>query len=199
MKNISFKNVDKQLAYKIDRLIRAVESQGEHRNKCLEDLLSYHELMTMDFTEKELGTLMQAKEAMPNSFKRTAKERLLRVANTIISSTKDDIEVNLNHRNSRLSADKRADILLNKIIEDNSNFSNENWHERIFVTCTSFQKVAARKKAEGTTETLFNKRTVDRCLERNRDKIRQHHDSLGMDEFHNLKAHHRRLEITRCS
>ena len=188
--NLSFKGVDTKVKARFDKL---VESENLTRHEMLEHLIAHYELMALDLNEKQTSLLKQAKHIAPVTYSSNVKKRVLKVADSIVKSSQDNADIDINNKNSRLSADKRADILLYDIIEDND--KAKDWYNKIYISNSSFKKFAESKRENNEIKTAFSKSTIDRCLERNRVMLKSHHTKHKLNEKHNLLAFHERVKI----
>ena len=188
--NLSFKGVDTKVKARFDKL---VESENLTRHEMLEHLIAHYELMALDLNEKQTSLLKQAKHIAPVTYSSNVKKRVLKVADSIVKSSQDNADIDINNKNSRLSADKRADILLYDIIEDN--YKAKDWYNKIYISNSSFKKFAESKRENNEIKTAFSKSTIDRFLERNRVMLKSHHTKHKLDEKHNLLAFHERAKI----
>ena len=188
--NLSFKGVDTKVKARFDKL---VESENLTRHEMLEHLIAHYELMALDLNEKQTSLLKQAKHIAPVTYSSNVKKRVLKVADSIVKSSQDNADIDINNKNSRLSADKRADILLYDIIEDN--YKAKDWYNKIYISNSSFKKFAESKRENNEIKTAFSKSTIDRFLERNRVMLKSHHTKHKLNEKHNLLAFHERVKI----
>lgn len=192
--NLSFKGVDAKVKARFDKL---VESENLTRHDMLEHLIIHYELMALDLNEQQISLLKQAKHIAPVAYSSNVKKRVLKVADNIIKSSQNNADIDINNKNSRLSADKRADILLHEIIEANS--KAKDWYNKIYISNSSFKKFAESKRENEEIKTAFSKSTIDRCLERNRVMLEEHHTKHKLDEKHNLLAFHERSKLEKES
>lgn len=192
--NLSFKGID---AIVKDRFDKLVESEHLSRHDMLERLIAYYELMAIYLNDQQTSLLKQAKHIAPVTYSSNIKKRILKVAESIIKSSQDNTDIDIENKNSRLSADKRADMLLRDIIDHNDNAKD--WYDKIYISNSSFKKLAENKRENNEIKTAFSKSTIDRCLERNRVMLEDHHTNHKLDEKHNLLAFHERLRIEKQS
>lgn len=188
--NLSFKGVDANVKARFDKL---VESENLTRHDMLEHLIAHYELMALDLNEQQTSLLKQAKHIAPVTYSSNVKKRVLKVADSIVKSSQNNTNIDINNKNSRLSADKRADMLLHDIIEDND--KAKEWYNKTYISNSSFKKLAESKRENDEIKTAFSKSTIDRCLERNRVMLEDHHTKHKLDEKHNLLAFHERAKI----
>lgn len=188
--NLSFKGISLEKKERFDKL---VENENLTRHEMLERLVIQYELTALDLDEQEISLLRQAKHIAPITYSRNIKKRALKVAESIIKSSQNNNDADINNKNSRLSADRRADILLYEIIKAND--EAENWYNKTFISNSSLKKIAESKRESEEVKTALSKATIDRCLERNRAMIEAHHIKHQLNEKHNLLAFHERSKI----
>jgi hypothetical protein len=192
--NLSFKGVEAKVKARFDRL---VENENLTRHDMLEHLIAHYELMSLDLNEQQILLLKQAKHIAPVTYSNNVKKRVLKVADNIVKSSQDNADIDINNKNSRLSADKRANILLHEITEANNR--TKNWYNKIYISNSAFKKFAESKRENEEIKTAFSKSTIDRCLERNRVMLEEHHNKYKLDKKHNLLAFHERAKIEKES
>ena len=139
--NLSFKGVDVNVKARFDKL---VESENLTRHDMLEHLIAHYELIALDLNEQQTSLLKQAKHIAPVTYSSNGKKRVLKVADSIIKSSQNNTDIDINNKNSRLSADKRADMLLHDIIEDND--KAKEWYNKTYISNSSFKKLAESKR-----------------------------------------------------
>ena len=86
---------------------------------------------------------------------------------------------------------------MHEIIEANS--KAKDWYNKIYISNSSFKKFAESKRENEEIKTAFSKSTIDRCLERNRVMLEEHHTKHKLDEKHNLLAFHERSKLEKES
>lgn len=192
--NLSFKGIDSKVKARFDKL---VESEHLSRHDMLECLIAHYELMALHLNDQQTSLLKQAKHIAPFTYCSNIKKRILKVADSIIKSSQDNADIDINNKNSRLSADKRADMLLSDIIDNND--KAKDWYDKIYISNSSFKKFAESERENNKIKIAFSKSTIDRCLERNRVILEDHHVSHKLDEKHNLLAFHERIRIKKQS
>lgn len=87
--------------------------------------------------------------------------------------------------------------MLYEIIGNND--EAEDWYNKIYISNSSFKKFAENKRENNEIKTAFSKSTIDRCLERNRIMLEEHHTNHKLNEKHNLLAFHERIKIEKQS
>lgn len=187
MSNISINNISEELKNDFINI-----SNDSTNAKTLELLVYHYKLLGFSFSEEERETINKAISVSPKSSSNRIKKSILNTANAIIKSIETDT-YELNLKNSAIAADKRALNVLDFIFKHNE--EAKRWYDRIFITANSFMKFAQELKNSGTIKTTFNKYTIDRCIERSKKIIDEHHNKFKLDSKHNVKAHHHRIKL----
>jgi hypothetical protein len=104
----------------------------------------------------------------------------------------DDVDVA--KTNSRLSADKRTDNVLNMLFEYNDEVDND--YEKIYISKSGFLDFIKKCKNEGKVDFTTSKDVITRCLERRRNLVSEHHEKHNLKSDHNLKSYYARLKLS---
>jgi galactitol-specific phosphotransferase system IIB component len=155
-------------------------------------LLDSYKYFNVEIEEKDKDIINQALQIAPNTYKHKIKKVVLRYAANIVESNNLDSNIDENKINSSKSADMRADIILNIIFTHNETATNN--YDKIFITKSSFSDFAKKLKNDGKTKFTTSKAVINRCLERRRALIEDHHSKQGLDDGHNLKSYYTRLK-----
>jgi hypothetical protein len=108
---------------------------------------------------------------------------------------KPEAPVNTKVKNSAKAADARADALIEQIFTNNNDAKH--WYDKVLITKTSILDYAAKQKAADPDTIISGKLVLDRCLERHKEQIKQHHAEHGLTPNHNAIAHYERLKATK--
>jgi len=187
MSNISINNISDQLKKDFYNI-----PNTETNAKTLELLVKHYNMIGYDFSDEEQAIINKAIDASPKSSRRKIHSAILNAAKSINKSIDTDT-YELQHKNSSIAADKRALNVLDLIFKHND--KSKDWYNRIFICPSSFMKFAQDCKSKGTIDTIFNKYTVYRCIERSQKIIDEHHAKHKLDDKHNVKAYHHRRKL----
>jgi len=165
---------------------KIVENSGLTQTQVFERMLNNFKLFDLYFTDEEQEIIKQAKEKTGDYYNRKVKNTILRTANNLLNS--EDKEINTSVSNSYHAANKRADEVLEKMIETNNNASS--WTDKTFINQVSISRFSTDLKDKGVIKYKLSTDVIRRCLVNNKNKIDKHHKSLGLDKKHNLKKYH---------
>lgn len=164
------------------------------QSQFLATLLNNYKNFYSPLNKEEQKLMQQAMELAPSTLKKKIKRAALRYAADIVNFQKvDKHTIDINKKNSSSAADARADALLQIIFEHND--SATNWVDKILITKTSVLKCAAEQKEFNPGSLCIGKNVLDRCLERNKTLINDHHKKHELRSDHNTKAHYERLKM----
>jgi hypothetical protein len=148
----------------------------------------------LDGTESSI--MQEAYAIAPNTLGKKIKKMVLRYAEYLISlKDKPEAPVNTKVKNSAKAADARADALIEQIFTNNNDAKH--WYDKVLITKTSILDYAAKQKAADPDTIISGKLVLDRCLERHKEQIKQHHAEHGLTPNHNAIAHYERLKATK--
>jgi hypothetical protein len=151
-----------------------------------ERMLQNFKFFNLSFTEEEQQKIEQAKIKSGDYYNRKIKNSILRTANNLLNSEDKDVSTDVS--NSYHSANKRADEVLDKMIETNNNASS--WTDKTFINQVSISRFSSDLKDKDIVKFKLSNDVIRRCLVNNQDKIEKHHKNLGLEKKHNLKKYH---------
>ena len=187
MSNISINNISEELKKDFYNI-----SNTETNAKTLELLVKHYKLLGFSFSDEEHDIIQKAIDVSPKASRRTIHNAIVNAAKSINKSIETKT-YELQHKNSAIAADKRALNVLNLMFKHND--KAKQWFNRIFITPSSFMKFAQESKDAGIIDTIFNKYTIYRCIERSQGLIDEHHKKHKLEANHNVKAHHHRRKL----
>lgn len=154
----------------------------------------YHYLnFPFELSCEESLVMQEAHKIAPNTLGKKIKKMVLRYAQVLISlKDKPKAIVNTKIKNSAKAADARADALIEQIFKNNEDAKH--WYEKTLITKTSILDYAAKQKATDPEAIVSGKLVLDRCLERHKEQIKQHHEEHKLTPNHNAIAHYARLK-----
>jgi hypothetical protein len=154
----------------------------------------YHYLnFPFELNAEESAIMQEANAIAPNTLGKKIKKMVLRYAQVLISlKDKPEAIVNTKIKNSAKAADARADALLAQIFKNNEDAKH--WYDKILITKTSILDYAAKQKATDPEAIISGKLVLERCLERHKERIKQHHEEHKLTPNHNAIAHYERLK-----
>ena len=183
----------------IDKLIKSeftdlALSKNITQAQFLAVLLSNYKNFYISLNEEEQEIMDKACKIAPNTLKKKIKKGALRHATNLINTqrTKKDI-VDTNAKNSPRAADARADALLEQIFKHND--AATNWYDKIFITKTALLDHCQEQKELNPQSISIGKAVLDRCLERCKGLIENHHKKHKLESKHNTRAYYERLKI----
>jgi hypothetical protein len=183
----------------IDKLIKSefidlALSKNITQAQFLAILLNNYRNFYIPLNEEEQEIMGKACKIAPNTLKKKIKNGALRHAANLINTqkTKKDI-VDTNAKNSPRAADARADALLEQIFKHNE--AATNWYDKIFITKTALLDRSQEQKELNPESISIGKAVLDRCLERSRMLIENHHKEHKLESKHNTRAYYERLKI----
>lgn len=160
----------------------------------LATLLNNYRNFYIDLSKEEQKLMQEALILAPTSLKKKIKRGALRYAIDIVNFQKTDKrDIDINIKNSSKAADVRADALLNQIFKHND--TSTNWYDKIFIKKTSVLDYAIEQKELKPESFCVGKVVLDRCLERNKILINNHHKKHELENDHNTKAYYERLKL----
>jgi len=187
MSNISINNISEELKNDFNNI-----SDDSTNAKTLELLINHYKLLGFSFSREERNRIKKAISVSPKSSSSRIKKSILNTADAIIKSIEADT-YDLKKKNSAIAADKRALNVLQLIFRHNE--ETKEWFDKIHISSNSFMKFAQDLKNSKSIGTTFNKYTVDRCIERSKKIIDEHHSKHELLSNHNVKAHHYRRKL----
>ena len=183
----------------IDKLVKSefidlALSKNITQAQFLAVLLNNHRNFYIPLNEEEQRIMDKACKIAPNTLKKKIKSGALRYAANLVNTqrTKKDI-VDPNVRNSPRAADARADALLGQIFKHNE--AATNWYDKIFITKAALLDHCQEQKELNPKSISVGKAVLDRCLERCRMLIENHHKEHKLESKHNTRAYYERLKI----
>jgi len=183
----------------IDKLVKSefidlALSKNITQAQFLAILLNNHRNFYIPLNEEEQRIMDKACKIAPNTLKKKIKSGALRYAANLVNTqrTKKDI-VDPNVRNSPRAADARADALLGQIFKHNE--AATNWYDKIFITKAALLDHCQEQKELNPKSISIGKAVLDRCLERCRVLIENHHKEHKLESKHNTRAYYERLRI----
>jgi hypothetical protein len=183
----------------IDKLVKSefidlALSKNITQAQFLAILLNNHRNFYIPLNEEEQRIMDKACKIAPNTLKKKIKSGALRYAANLVNTqrTKKDI-VDPNVRNSPRAADARADALLGQIFKHNE--AATNWYDKIFITKAALLDHCQEQKELNPKSISIGKAVLDRCLERCRVLIENHHKEHKLESRHNTRAYYERLKI----
>ena len=165
---------------------KIVENSGLTQTQVFERMLHNFKLFDLYFTDEEQEIIKQAKEKTGDYYNRKVKNTILRTANNLLNT--EDKEINTSISNSYHAANKRADEVLEKMIETNNDATT--WTDKTFINQASISRFSTDLKDKEVIKFKLSADVIRRCLVNNKNKIDKHHKSLGLDKKHNLKKYH---------
>jgi hypothetical protein len=183
----------------IDKLIKSefidlALSKNITQAQFLAVLLNNYKNFYISLNQEEQEIMGKACKIAPNTLKKKIKNGTLRHARNIINIPKikkDDVDTNA--KNSPRAADARADALLGQIFKHNE--ATTKWYDKIFITKTALLDRSQKQKELNSESVSIGKAVLDRCLERNRMLIENHHKEHKLESKHNTVAYYERLKI----
>jgi hypothetical protein len=160
-------------------------------------IFNNYQNLSVEFSKQESSIIEQAKEIAPGTLKKKIRKGVLRYANDIIN-LKDlpaASVVDISMKNSAKAADVRADALIAKIFEHNNHAAN--WYDKILLTKSSVLDYVEKQKTLEPEVICIGKLVLDRCLERNKELIKHHHEQHKLKNNHNTIAYYERLKIAK--
>lgn len=157
----------------------------------------YHYLhFPFELNKEESAIMQEARAIASNNLSKKIKKVALRYAQELISlKDKPQTPVNTKIKNSSKAADVRADALLAQIFKSNEDANH--CYEKTLITKTSILDYASKQKATDPEAIISGKLVLDRCLERHKEQIKQHHEQHELTPNHNAVAHYARLKSTK--
>jgi hypothetical protein len=183
----------------IDKLIKSefidlALSKNITQAQFLAVLLNNYRNFYIPLNEEEQRIIDKACKIAPNTLKKKIKSGALRHAANLVNTqrtTKDIVDPNA--RNSPRAADARADALLGQIFKHNE--AATNWYDKIFITKAALLDHCQEQKELNPKSISIGKAVLDRCLERCRMLIENHHKEHKLESKHNTRAYYERLKI----
>jgi hypothetical protein len=190
---LSISNVTPSLHQAFSDLAR---SKKFTHNKLFAKVFNHYLNFPFELSEEESANIQEAHKIAPKSLGKKIQKMVTRYAQVLIS-LKDKLEapINTKIKNSGKSADARADALLAQIFKNNEDAKH--WYEKTLITKTSILDYAVKQKATDPEAIVSGKLVLDRCLERHKEQIKQHHEEHKLTPNHNAIAHYARLKMTK--
>jgi len=165
-------------------------------NKLFAEIFYHYLNFPFELNEEESVIMQEANAIAPNSLGKKIKKMVLRYSEHLISlKDKPEAIVNTKIKNSAKAADARADALIEQIFKNNEDAKH--WYDKTLITKTSILDYAAKQKATDPDAIISGKLVLERCLERHKEQIRQHHEEHKLTPNHNAIAHYERLKATK--
>ena len=167
-------------------------TQAELFTLMLNDYLS----LGFDFNATEAAIMQEAKTLFPGTYEKRLKKTVLGYAESLINFENNPSNpVDVNNKNSRRAARARAENLIEQMINQNNTASN--WYDKIFLTKSSVLDYASKQKQSNPNAIVPGKAVLNCCLERNRERIEQHHAEHKLTPEHNATAYYERRKSTK--
>lgn len=151
----------------------------------------------VEFSEADNTIIRQAQKIAPDTLKRKIKKSVVRYADEIINpkDVPNEAAARVGLKSSPRAADVRADMLLKQIFKDNDNAIN--WYDKILLTKSSLLNYIEKQKTLEPEIISIGKTVLDRCLERNKELIKEHHEKHKLTPDHNTKAYYEYQKTTK--
>jgi hypothetical protein len=183
----------------IDKLIKSefidlALSKNITQAQFLAVLLNNYKNFYIPLNQEEQEIMGKAYRIAPNTLKKKIKNGALRHASNLVNTQRTVKNVvDTNAKNSPRAADARADALLEQIFKHNE--AATNWYDKIFITKTALLDRCQEQKELNPESVSIGKAVLDRCLERCRVLIENHHKEHKLESKHNTRAYYERLKI----
>jgi len=165
-------------------------------NKLFAEIFYHYLNFPFELSCEESLVMQEAHKIAPNTLGKKIKKMVLRYSEHLISlKDKPEAPVNTKVKNSAKAADARADALLAQIFKNNEDAKH--WYEKTLITKTSILDYAVKQKETDPDAIISGKLVLERCLERHKEQIRQHHEEHKLTPNHNAIAHYERLKATK--
>ena len=165
-------------------------------NKLFAEIFYHYLNFPFELSCEESLVMQEAHKIAPNTLGKKIKKMVLRYSEHLISlKDKPEAPVNTKVKNSAKAADARADALLAQIFKNNEDAKH--WYEKTLITKTSILDYAVKQKETDPDAIISGKLVLERCLERHKEQIRQHHEEHKLTPNHNAIAHCERLKATK--
>lgn len=192
-KVLAINNIDQSLRR---TFVDLAKSRNIYQSQLFTEAFNHYLNFRFELDETESSVMQEAHAIAPNTLGKKIKKMVLRYAQVLISlKDKPEAPVNTKVKNSAKAADARADALIEQIFTNNNDAKH--WYDKVLITKTSILDYAAKQKAADPDAIISGKLVLDRCLERHKERIKQHHAEHGLTPNHNAIAHYERLKATK--
>lgn len=190
---LAINNIDQSLH---KTFVDLAKSRHIYQSQLFTEAFNHYLNFRFELDETESAVMQEAHAIAPNSLGKKIRKMVLRYAEYLINlKDKPKAPVDTKVKNSAKAADARADTLIEQIFTNNNDAKH--WYDKVLITKTSILDYAAKQKVSDPHAIVSGKLVLDRCLERHKERVKQHHIEHGLTPNHNAMAHYERLKATK--